>query len=92
MIDLFNDKDFGVREAVCKALAAIGPASAPAIEGLMRQLQDDRGTVRLAATEALTAIGPPAACSIPAIKALSNDKYPSVRAAAAYAIETLESP
>ena len=81
-----------MREHVAKALAEIGPASAPAVRGLMKLLQDDRGSVRLAAIEALGAIGPGANEAVAAIKALADeDKYAKVREAATLAIETITS-
>ena len=81
-----------MREHVAKALAGIGPASAPAVRGLLKLLHDDRGSVRLAALEAFTAIGPAANEALAAIKALAaNDKYAQVREAATLAIKAITS-
>jgi len=72
-----------------RCILALSRIGEPAVEPLIRELENDYPNVRIAAAQALSRIGEPAV--EPLIRELEND-YPNVRIAAATALGSIRDP
>jgi HEAT repeat protein len=81
-----QDPSAETRYHAARALARIGPDSAPAVPVLTSALRDPDWEVRMEAAWALAAIGPAAAPAEPALLAALRDPDPQVRASAAWGV------
>jgi HEAT repeat protein len=79
--------DPALRGRVIEILAAIGPASKPAVDDMITLLGDADPAIRGDAAVAIAAIGPDAAAAVPALtKMLAEESAPASRYPAAYAL------
>lgn len=79
--------DPALRGRVLEILAALGPASKPAVDDMIKSLADADPAVRGDAAAALAAIGPDAAAAVPQLaKMLADDGAQSAKYPAAYAL------
>ena len=78
-----GDGNPATRRRAAQDLAALGPASAPALSALTSALGDRASDVRLRAAEALGRMGPAARPAVPALAQALRDADPMVRAEAA---------
>ena len=74
------------RYHVARALARVGPGSAPAAPVLQAALRDPDWEVRMEAAWALAAVGPAAAATEPALRDALRDPDAQVRASAAWGL------
>ena len=80
------DPSAETRYHVSRALARVGPGSAPAVPVLQSALRDPDWEVRMEAAWALAAVGPAAAATAPALREALHDPDPQVRASAAWGL------
>jgi HEAT repeat protein len=79
--------DPALRGRVLEILGAIGPAATPAVDDMIKSLDDADPDVRGDAAVALAAIGPDAAAAVPSLtKMLADEAAPAARFPAAYAL------
>jgi HEAT repeat protein len=79
--------DPALRGRVLEILGAIGPAATPAVDDMIKSLDDADPAVRSDAAVALAAIGPDAAAAVPSLtKMLADEAAPAARFPAAYAL------
>ena len=80
--------DPAVRTNVLAILAGLGPAAKPALDDIVKELDDPDADHAGEAAVAIGAIGPEAAAAVPALRRLVGDaaKAPGLRYSAAYAL------
>jgi HEAT repeat protein len=80
--------DPAVRTNVLAILAGLGPAAKPALDDIIKELDDAEADHAGEAAVAIGAIGPEAAAAVPALRRLVGDaaKAPGLRYSAAYAL------
>jgi HEAT repeat protein len=79
--------DPALRGRVLEILGAMGPAAKPAVDDMIKSLDDADPAVRSDAAVALAAIGPDAAAAVPSLtKMLADEAAPAARFPAAYAL------
>lgn len=86
--DLSGDAPY-TRVAAAYAIAALGPAGAPAVPVLTRNLKDPINSVRYASALALKEIGPPAAAAVPALQEAREDVNDDVAHMARKALKSI---
>ena len=79
--------DPALRGRVLEILGAMGPAAKPAVDDMIKSLDDADPAVRGDAAVAIAAIGPDAAAAVPSLtKMLADEAAPAARFPAAYAL------
>jgi HEAT repeat protein len=90
--EALKDPDPGVQRGALEALLKLGPASRPAVPGLLAVLQDTEVVAinRQRAAEVVGRIGPGAREAVPALVTLAEDDEPELRQAALAALAQVE--
>ncbi len=79
--------DPALRGRVLEILGAIGPAAKPAVDDIIKSLEDADPAVRGDAAVAIASIGPDAAAAVPSlVKMLADEGAPAARYPAAFAL------
>jgi HEAT repeat protein len=86
LAEALADPSAETRYHIARALARVGPGSAPALPVIEAALRDADWEVRMEAAWALAAIGPAAAATEPALLVALRDPDPQVRASAAWGL------
>lgn len=86
LAEALQDQSAETRYHAARALARVGPGSAPAVPVLVAALRDPDWEVRMESAWALSAVGPGAAAAEPALLTALRDPDPQVRASAAWAL------
>jgi HEAT repeat protein len=86
LAEALADPSAETRYHIARALARVGPGSAPALPVIEASLRDADWEVRMEAAWALAAIGPAAAATEPALLIALRDPDPQVRASAAWGL------